>query len=147
VALPDHVDKQTGAVYFDEDCSIPMRHLGYECLNHEYKCNGSESTCGNYRACQRYRFIPLDSGYFQRIPFGANGIAQAHAIRKNCERPFNLLKHQVGLETLRVRSQHAAVVRATISSIAVLLIAMAGKRKKKKPIKFNPQLSLLPKAA
>lgn len=88
----------------------------------------------------------MDKGYFQRIPFHAQGIAQAHDIRKNCERPFNLLKHQAGLETLRVRSQHSAVVRATIGSIAVLLIAMAGKRKKKKS-KLNPQLSLLPKAA
>jgi hypothetical protein len=36
-----------------------------------------------------------------------------------------------GLETVRVRSQHATMARCTLSSIAVLLIKMAGTRKKK----------------
>jgi len=53
-------------------------------------------------------------------------------MRKNCERPFNLLKSQTGLETIRVRSQYATMARCTLSSVAVLLIEMAGTRKKKK---------------
>ncbi len=36
---------------------------------------------------------------------------------------------QAGLETFRVRTQHATMVRCTLSSIAVLLIKMAGERK------------------
>lgn len=67
---------------------------------------------------------------FQRIPHATEMVQQAHDIRKNCESPFNLLKNQTGLETLRVRSQHATTARCTLSSIAVLLIKMAGTRKK-----------------
>ena len=80
----------------------------------------------------------MDAGLFQRIPFATKGIEDAHDIRKNCERPFNLLKNQVGLEKLRVRSQHATMSRCTFSTIAVLLIKMAGKRKKEKVVKEQP---------
>ena len=55
---------------------------------------------------------------------------EAQNLRKNCERNFNLLKHQTGLETVRVRSQQATLARCTISSMAVLLIKMAGVRQK-----------------
>jgi len=68
-----------------------------------------------------------------------------HDIRKNIERPFNLIKNQVGMEQVRVRSQHATLTRCTISNIAVLLIEMAGKRRKKK--KHMSQQLKLPKAA
>ena len=78
----------------------------------------------------QYRFIPVDRGLFQRIPYHADGIHDAHDIRKNCEKPFNLLKNQTGLETVRVRSQQATMARCTLGSIAVLLIKMAGLRKK-----------------
>lgn len=64
-------------------------------------------------------------------------IERTHDIRKNCERAFNLLKNQTGLETVRVRSQHAVMTRCTLSSIAVLLIEMAGKRRKQSVA--NPQ--------
>jgi hypothetical protein len=70
----------------------------------------------------------------------------ANDIRKNCERPFNLLKNQTGLEKIRVRSQHATMARCTLSSIAVLLIEMAGTRRKTKTNKPQ-QLSLLDKKA
>jgi hypothetical protein len=39
-------------------------------------------------------------------------------------------KNQTGLETVRVRSQSATAVQSTLSNIGVLLIAMAGTRKK-----------------
>jgi len=55
---------------------------------------------------------------------------QAMGIRKNCERPFNLIKKREGLETTRVRSQHGVVVRSTFTTIATLLIEMAGTRHK-----------------
>jgi len=42
------------------------------------------------------------------------------------------LKNQTGLENIRVRSQHATMARWTLSSNAVLLIKMAGTRRKKK---------------
>jgi hypothetical protein len=66
-------------------------------------------------------------------------------IRKNIERPFNLIKNQVGMEQVRVRSQHAPLTRCAISNIAVLLIEIAGKRRKKK--KYKPQQLKLPMAA
>ena len=53
-------------------------------------------------------------------------------LRKNCERPFNLLKKREGLENARVRSQHALTARCAFAMIATLLIEMAGTRKKKK---------------
>ncbi len=83
---------------------------------------------------------------FQQIPFETKQVKLAHHIRKNCERSFNLLKNQTGLETIRVRSQYATMARCTLSSIAVLLIKMAETRKKKKAIKPQ-QLSLLDKKA
>ena len=52
--------------------------------------------------------------------------------KKNCERPFNLMKKREGLETTRVRSRHGVVVRSTFTTIATLLIEMAGTRHKLK---------------
>jgi len=53
-------------------------------------------------------------------------------IRKNIERPFNLLKNQTGLEQVRVRSQHSLIARSIFSNIGILLLGMAGTRRKKK---------------
>lgn len=44
---------------------------------------------------------------------------RADAIRKNCERPVNLLKNQTGLETVRVRTQHATMARCTLGSMHI----------------------------
>ena len=116
-----------------------MLHVGTENQTHEYKCNADSGECRLSNTCPQYRFLPIDGGLFQRIPYHTDLIQQAHAIRKNCERPFNLLKNQTGLETVRVRSQHATMARCTLGSIAVLLIKMAGIRKKQlrdKPIQL-----------
>jgi hypothetical protein len=59
--------------------------------------------------CPRYRFLPVDGGFFQHMPHHTELIQKTHAVRKNCERFFNLLKNQTGLETVRVRSQHATM--------------------------------------
>lgn len=142
VAIPGNVNGDTGDVFGHAECSIPMQHVGCEGQNHEYKCGASSGECSRLLDCPGYRFIPMDRGHFQRIPFATEKIQQAHEIRKNCERPFNLLKNQTGLETIRVRSQQATTARCTISSIAVLLIEMAGFRKKK-PINVPQQQSLL----
>jgi len=131
VSLPDYVDKDTGAVFCNEECSIPMRHLGADQQTHEYKCNAESDECNHFRSCPQYRSIHVDRGLFQRIPYHTDGIQKAHDIRKNCERTFNLLKNQTGLETVRVRSQSATMARCTLGSIAVLLIKMAGFRNKK----------------
>jgi len=130
VLLPEHVHKDSGAVFCHGECSIPMRHLGVEQQIHEYKCNADSGECTFFHSCPQHRFIPVDKGLFQRIPYHTESIRKAHAIRKNCERPFNLLKNQTGLETVRVRSQSATMARCTFGSIAVLLIKMAGFRRK-----------------
>jgi len=131
VSLPLHTHSETGTVFCNESCSIPMQHLGVTEQIHEYKCSVDPGECTFSLSCPQYRFIPVDRGLFQRIPYHAEGIHTAHDIRKNCERPFNLLKNQTGLETVRVRSQQATMARCTLGSIAVLLIKMAGFRKKK----------------
>jgi hypothetical protein len=130
VKTPEHTDAETGSVFCHGACTVAMRHLGVEDGSHEYKCGATAGECDGTAACPQYRFIPIDRGLFQRIPFAADKVQEAHALRKNCERPFNLLKNQTGLETVRVRSQQATMARCTISSIAVLLIKMAGVRRK-----------------
>ena len=130
VLMPKHVDVATGTVYCHGECSIPMHHLGVADKTHEYKCGAQTGECQLSGNCPQCRLIPIDRGLFQRIPWHIESIKQAHDIRKNCERPFNLLKNQTGLETIRVRSQQATMARCTLASITVLLIKMAGMRKK-----------------
>ena len=138
VQPPENVDAETGAVFCHNECSIMMDYLGSEHQKHEYKCGAEPGQCLHSETCSQYRIIQMDQGLFQRIPFASIDIGEAHDIRKNCERPFNLLKHQAGLEKIRVRSQQATMTRCALSTIAVLLIKMAGQRKKKKTIK-EPQ--------
>lgn len=144
VSMPQNVDSNTGAVYCHNECSIPMQHLGVEAHQHEYKCGAAQGECSSSSVCPQYRFLPVDSGLFQHIPYHCEQVQKAHEIRKNCERPFNLLKNQTGLETVRVRSQHATMARCTLSSIAVLLIKMAGTRKKRVSVADKPQQISLP---
>lgn len=146
VILPENVNGDTGAVFCHDECTIPMQHVGYKGQEHEYKCGATTGECACSQTCLQYRFIPMDRGLFQRIPFATEMIQQAHDIRKNCERPFNLLKNQTGLETVRVRSQRATMARCTLSSIAVILIKMAGSRKKKST-KQSQRQSLFANAA
>ena len=83
--------------------------------------------------------------YLSAIPDSSDQADQALDIRKNSERPFNLLKNREGLEQVRVRSQHALLAKSTFSTIATLLLEMAGTRKKKKTKKR--QMELFDKAA
>ena len=76
------------------------------------------------------RTIAFDKGYFQPMPSFLDSSQQAIDIRKNCERPFNLMKKREGLKHTRVRSQDGVVVRSTFTTIATLLIELAGTRQK-----------------
>jgi hypothetical protein len=76
--------------------------------------------------------MDFDKGHFQPMPSFHNTSQQAMDIRKNCERPFNLMKKREGLEITRVRSQHGVVVRSAFTTIVTLLIEMAGTRHKPK---------------
>jgi hypothetical protein len=145
VKLPEHVNSETGAVFIDDECTIPMARIGYADQLHEYKCATQDGECDKQGTCPLYRDLPVDCGYFQQIPYATENIKAVHDIRKNIERPFNLIKNQVGMEQVRVRSQHATLTSCTISNIAVLLIEMAGKRRKKK--KHTSQQLELPRAA
>ena len=144
--LPEYVDGNSGTVFCNDSCTIAMHHVGFEHQIHEYKCGAESGECQYSSTCTQYRAIQMDSGLFQQIPYETEQIKQAHDIRKNCERPFNLLKNQTGLETVRVRSQYATMARCTLSSIAVLLIKMSGTRKKGQ-ISTSQQLPLFDKKA
>jgi hypothetical protein len=132
VVLPENVNGDSGAVFYNDSCRVAMLRVGFENQTHEYKCGAEPGECQHSSACPQYRHIPVDGGLFQQIPYETEQIKQAHDIRKNCERPFNLLKNQTGMETVRVRSQYSTMARCTLSNIAVLLIKMAGVRRKKK---------------
>ena len=145
VSLPENIDLKTKAVVFDEMCEIPMVPIGCYDQGHEFKCGASPGECFRSSTCPQFRVIPLDNGHFQRIPNGSDQANEALDIRKNLERPFNLLKNREGLEQVRVRSQHALLARSVFSTIATLLLEMAGTRKKKKTEKR--QMELFDKAA
>jgi len=146
VVAPKHVDSDTGKVFLDDSCPVPMCHVGYADQTHEYKCGAEPGECQYCATCPQSRFISADIGLFQQIPYETEQIKEAHDVRKNCERPFNLLKNQTGMETVRVRSQHATMARCTLSSIAVLLIEMGGQRRKIQPDK-SQQLSMFTERA
>jgi hypothetical protein len=129
--LPDDVEPETLAVTCDDFCEIPMIRLGLTGDGHEYKCNASPGMCSRSCQCQQFRIIPYDNGHFQRMPVDSDLARKAIDIRKNIERPFNLLKNREGLNNARVRSQKALTARSTFAMIATLLIEMAGTRKKK----------------
>lgn len=146
VFLPKNVDGDTGAVFCNDSCRFAMLRVGFEKQIHEYKCGAEPGECLYTGTCPQCRYLPVDRGLFQQIPYKTDHIKLAHDIRKNCERPFNLLKNQTGLETIRVRSNYATMARCTLSSIAVLLIEMAGTRRKKMTVR-SQQLPLLDRKA
>lgn len=143
-AVPDNIDGETMQVMLDDFCEIPMQYMGYDQQGHEFKCGAAPGMCPRSSSCSKYRFIQQDSGLFQGIPAGIHHVAEAVEIRKNAERPFNLLKNREGLEPIRTRSQHGLLVRSSFTTMATFLLEMAGMRRKKKAKKAkNPQLQLL----
>jgi hypothetical protein len=132
VFLPENVDKDTLQVTCNDFCEIPMEYSGIGEEGHEYKCKAVFGECPHAAMCPGYRSIPIDNGYFQRILHGDEQVIKALEIRKNGERPFNLIKKREGLEIVRVRSQQGLIVRSAFTTIATLLLEMAGTRRKKK---------------
>ena len=139
VSLPENVDKETLQVMCDDFCETPMEYVGIEEKGHEFKCSAKFGECCCSAICPKFRHIPLDNGSFQRILYGSESVSKALDIRKNGERPFNLIKKREGLDQVRVRSQHGLVARATFTTMATLLLEMTGTRRKKK----TKQMSLL----
>ncbi len=133
VSLPENVDEETLQVMCNDFCETPMEYVGIEEKGHEFKCSAGFGECHSASICPKFRHIPLDNGYFQRILYGGESVSKALDIRKNGERPFNLIKKREGLDEVRVRSQHGLVARATFTTMATLLLEIAGTRRKEKP--------------
>jgi len=132
VKLPENVVESPVRVKCTDLCETPMTHLGICANGHEFKCNANPGECIFESTCPKSRIIPFDGGHFQPIASFQSGHKKTVAIRKNCERAFNLLKKREGLEQVRVRSQHGVVVRAAFTTMVTLLIEMADTRRKAK---------------
>jgi hypothetical protein len=143
VKLPEHVEKEASAVYMDRWREVPMKYLGKtDEGEHEFKCNAASEECIHHHTCDKYRQIAVDSGMFGQIPALINGVKEVENLRKNIERPFNLLKHREGLEPVRVRSQHGLMAIATFANMANLLLEIVGTRKTKRKENRYHQLEL-----
>ncbi len=139
--LPENVDPENYSVTLDDMCETPMFRLGCTTGGHEYKCNAAPGECPRSSYCAQFRLVPFDDGVFQRIVVNGNEWANlAIDIRKNVERPFNLLKHREGLEQIRVRSQQALITKCTVTTMATLLIEMS--RRCTDPRADDPQLQI-----
>jgi len=131
--LPKHVDGKTYAVRKNSSCSIDMVYAGCDDqYGHEFHCNAQPGECPFEGSCHKFRYIPIDTGAFGKIPYFLDGAQKIVAMRKVAERPFNLIKHRDGLEPLRTKGIHNSTVVATMANIATLLIEIAGHRKKVK---------------
>jgi hypothetical protein len=143
VCLPENVDRDTLQVTFDDLCDVAMNYIGIEEQGHEFKCAAQPGQCPRSELCAKYRHIDFDNGYFQPILYGSDAVSKALDIRKNGERPFNLLKKREGLEQVRVRSHHGVVVRTTFTTLATLLLELAGTRRTKKVNQKQIELPLV----
>jgi hypothetical protein len=138
--IPDHVDRESGAVYLNGHCETPMSYAGRTEMGHEFHCATEE--CFHAPVCSKCREIPLDAGLFGQIPDQVYGVEQARDLRKNMERCFNLLKHREGLEPLRVKSQHATLVAATLAQMATIVLEIVGTRKTENKEELPKQLKM-----
>jgi hypothetical protein len=142
VLLPSNVEKETLQVTLDDFCEIPMDYLGADENYHEFRCAAEKGQCLREGICPRIRQIEFNNGHFQGIIHNNNELIQKVLdIRKNGERPFNLMKKREGLEGYRARSQHGLLARSTFTIMATLLLEIAGTRKKKIRVK-QEQLNL-----
>jgi hypothetical protein len=130
VSLPDNVQAFPLRVTCNEHCHIPMKFIGKSSSGHEFACNAEPCECLFETNCLKFRKIPFDSGHFQPMPTFLRESEEAINIRKHIERPFNLMKKREGLEQTRVRSQHGVIVRSAFTTIATLVLEMAGTRRK-----------------
>ena len=131
--LPEYVDQKTYAVHKDSSCPVDMIYAGCdEEHGHEFHCNAQPGDCPFEGNCDKYRFIPVDTGIFGIIPYFLEGSQKIVNMRKVAERPFNLIKHRDGLEPLRTKGIHNSTIVAGIANMTTLLIEIAGYRKKLK---------------
>jgi len=131
--LPKNVDAKTYAVRKNTSCSVDMVYAGCDPqYGHEFHCNAQAGDCPFDGSCNKFRYIPIDTGIFGKIPYFLDGAQKIVAMRKVAERPFNLIKHRDGLEPLRTKGIHNSTVAATMANITTLLIEIAGHRKKAK---------------
>lgn len=137
VVLPINVDSDNNFVYLDDRCETPMDYVGRTESGHEFKCGDSANNCFYSSNCSKCREIPFDAGYFGQIPDVVAGVEDVRDLRKNMERAYNLFKHQVGLEPLRVRSQNGVEAVAVFSQMSMLLLEIIGTRRTKKKEKDN----------
>ncbi len=96
---------------------------------HEFKCGAEPDTCIHYPTCHKHREIATDAGDFGQIPAYLSGVEELNNLRKNMERPFNLLKHREGLEPVRVRSQQGLMAVTTFANMTNLLLEIVATRK------------------
>lgn len=130
--LPGNVLDSPLRVTCNDFCEIPMEFLGTLPEGHEFGCSANPGECMFESTCSHSRIIDFDNGHFQPMLTFHGGSQEAIDIRKNCERPFNLMKKREGLEQTRVKSQQGVVVRSAFTTIVTLLIEMAGTRHKPK---------------
>ena len=142
VTLPGNVEAETLQVTCDDLCEIAMEYVGSDPQGHEFKCAAEPGQCSRMPVCPQYRRIVFDSGCFQPVPHATAGVSKAIDLRKNGERPFNLIKKREGLEYARVRGQHNILVQSIFTKVATLLIELAGTRKRL-PSTRQRQLELL----
>ena len=140
--IPENVNAATMEVTADEFCEIPMNYMGVIADGHEYKCAADACECPRSHTCPQFRVIPMDNGRFQPIVHGSAEVAEAIELRKNGERPFNLIKKREGLDVTRVRSQHALPARCTLTTMATLLLEIISTRKKRKRKRSQIQSAL-----
>jgi len=130
--LPDNVLESPLRVTCNDSCEIPMEFFGALPEGHEFGCGANSGECMFESTCLQSRIVGYDNGHFQPMPTFHDVSQEAINIRKNCERPFNLMKKREGLEQTRVRSQQGVIVRSAFTAIVTLLIEMAGTRHKPK---------------
>ncbi len=92
VLLPDNVLESPVRVTCNDLCEIPIKILGTSQDGHEFKCDATSGECIFESTCSKSRTIAFDKGHFQPMPSFLDSSQQAIDIRKNCERPFNLMK-------------------------------------------------------
>ena len=68
VSLPQYTHKETGAVFCNESCSIPMQHLGVTEQVHEYKCSVNAGECPFSPSCRNTVLSRLTVDYFSVSP-------------------------------------------------------------------------------
>jgi hypothetical protein len=143
VKIPEYVDEKTKSVFKNEWCETPMSYSGRtEMGGHEFGCGADPHECLHMPTCSGQREIPVDSGLFGQIPDQLEGVQAVRDLRKNMERPYNLLKHREGLESTKVKSQHSLTAVATFAMMATLLLEIVGTRKVKKKDDRQQKLDL-----